>query len=116
VFNHGDMMRDFTYVDDIVAGVIAALDRVPADGENAPHRRYNLGNHRSERLLRFIELIERATNRKAIIELDEMQPGDVKETYADIDAATRDLGFHPRMTIDEGIPKFVDWYRKYHGV
>ncbi len=116
VFNHGDMMRDFTYVDDIVAGVVAALDRPPADGGTAPHRRYNLGNHRSEQLMRFIELIERATNRKAIIEFDELQPGDVKETYADIEAATRDLGFHPRTSIDAGIPIFVDWYRKYHGV
>jgi UDP-glucuronate 4-epimerase len=116
VFNHGDMRRDFTFVDDIVAGVIAALDRPPGSNGEAPHRRYNLGNHRSEQLLRFIELIERATNRKAIIEFDEMQPGDVKETYADIEAATRDLGFHPRTSIDEGLPRFVDWYRKYHGV
>jgi UDP-glucuronate 4-epimerase len=116
VFNHGDMMRDFTYVDDIVAGVVAALDSPPADGGAATQRRYNLGNHRSEPLMRFIELIERATNRKAIIEFDELQPGDVKETYADIEAATRDLGFHPRTAIDDGLPKFVDWYRKYHGV
>jgi UDP-glucuronate 4-epimerase len=115
VFNRGDMMRDFTYIDDIVAGVVAALDRPPA-GEGVPHRRYNLGNHRAEPLLRFVELIERATNKKAIVELDEMQPGDVKETYADIEAAQRDLGFHPRISIDVGIPKFVDWYRKYHGV
>jgi UDP-glucuronate 4-epimerase len=116
VFNHGDMMRDFTYVDDIVAGVAAALDRPPADGGTVPHRRYNLGNHRSEKLMYFIELIERATNRKAIIEFDDLQPGDVKETYADIEAAQRDLGFHPRTSIADGIPKFVDWYRKYHGV
>ena len=116
VFNHGDMMRDFTYVDDIVSGVIAALDRPPSGSDGAPHRRYNLGNHRSEKLMHFIELIERATNRKAIIEFDDLQPGDVKETYADIEAATRDLGFRPRMTIEAGIPKFVDWYRKYHGV
>jgi UDP-glucuronate 4-epimerase len=117
VFNHGDMMRDFTYIDDIVAGVVAALDNPPqsVDGD-APHRRYNLGNHRAEELLRFIQVIERATNRKAILEFEDMQPGDVKETYADIDAAMRDLGFHPRTSIDEGIPKFVDWFRKYHGV
>jgi len=117
VFNHGDMMRDFTYIDDIVAGVIAALDNPPpsVDG-SAPHRLYNLGNHRAEELLRFIQVIERATNRKAILEFEDMQPGDVKETYADIAAATRDLGFRPRTSIDEGIPKFVDWFRKYHGV
>ena len=117
VFNHGDMMRDFTYIDDIVAGVIAALDNPPpsVDG-GAPHRLYNLGNHRAEELLRFIQVIERATNRKAILEFEDMQPGDVKETYADIAAATRDLGFRPRTSIDDGIPKFVDWFRKYHGV
>ena len=116
VFNRGDMMRDFTYIDDIVAGVIAALDRPPPKDEGVPHRRYNLGNHRAEPLLRFVELIERATNKKAIIELEDMQQGDVKETYADIAAAQRDLGFHPRTAIDAGLPKFVDWYRKYHGV
>jgi UDP-glucuronate 4-epimerase len=117
VFNHGDMMRDFTYIDDIVAGVVAALDNPPSSaGGDAPHRRYNLGNHRAEELLRFIQVIERATNRKAVLEFDDMQPGDVKETYADIAAATRDLGFQPRTSIDDGIPKFVDWFRKYHGV
>jgi UDP-glucuronate 4-epimerase len=116
VFNHGDMMRDFTFVEDIVAGVVAALDRPPTGDGDVPHRRYNLGNHRAEKLMHFIGLIERATNRKAIIEFDELQPGDVKETYADIEAATRDLGFHPRTSIDQGIPRFVDWYRKYHGV
>src|SRR5690606_10516345 len=110
VFNHGDMMRDFTYVDDIVAGVMAALDRPPPGDVEAPHRRYNLGNRRAEKLRRFIELLERATNRKAIIEFDDLQPGDVKETYADIAAASRDLGFQPRTAIDIGIPRFVDWY------
>ncbi|MBL8571873.1 MAG: NAD-dependent epimerase/dehydratase family protein [Phreatobacter sp.] len=115
VFNNGDMKRDFTYVDDIVAGIIAALDRPPA-GAGARHRRYNLGNHRSEPLMRFIGEIERATNRKAVIEFLPMQPGDVKETYADIEASRRDLGFEPKTPIDEGIPRFVDWFRKYHGV
>lgn len=117
VFNRGDMRRDFTYIDDIVAGVLAALDRPPPRDEGgAPHRRYNLGNHRSEPLLRFIEQIERATNHKAIVELAEMQPGDVRETYADIEAAQRDLGFSPRTSIDEGIPRFVAWFRQYHGL
>ncbi len=117
VFNHGDMMRDFTYIDDIVAGVVAALDRPPPDvPREAPHRRYNLGNHRAEELLRFIQVIERATNRKAILTFEDMQPGDVKETYADIEHARRDLGFEPRTTIDEGIPRFVDWFRKYYGI
>ncbi len=117
VFNRGDMRRDCTYVDDIVAGVLAALDHVPAGtGGATPHRRYNLGNSHTEPLLRFIEVIERATNHKAILELTEMQPGDVKETYADIEAAKRDIGFSPRTSIDEGIPRFVAWFRQYHGI
>ena len=117
VFNRGDMRRDFTYVDDIVAGVLAALDHVPASaGGVTPHRRYNLGNSHAEPLLRFIEVIERATNHKAVVELAEMQPGDVKETYADIEAAKRDIGFSPRTSIDEGIPRFVAWFREYHGL
>ncbi len=115
VFNHGDMRRDFTYIDDVVAGVLVALDRPPTGKGKAPHRRYNLGNHKSEPLMRFIETIERATNHKAIIEFAEMQPGDVKETYADIAAAQLDLGFQPKTPIDKGIPQFVDWYRQYHG-
>jgi UDP-glucuronate 4-epimerase len=117
VFNRGDMQRDFTYIDDIVSGVLAALDHPPVRKDGMPpHRRYNLGNHRSEKLMRFIELIERATNHKAVIELADMQPGDVKETYADIEAAKRDLGFAPRTSIDEGIPRFVAWFRQHHGV
>jgi len=117
VFNRGDMQRDFTYIDDIVAGVLAALDHPPARQDGVPpHRRYNLGNNRSEPLMRFIELIERATNHKAKIELADMQAGDVKETYADIEAARRDLGFVPRTSIDEGIPRFVAWFRQHHGV
>ncbi len=115
VFNHGDMKRDFTYIDDIVAGVLAALDRPPQSaGGAAPHRRYNLGNHRAEPLLRFIQVIERATNHKAVIEFADMQPGDVKETFADIEASRRDLGFAPKTTIDDGIPRFVAWFREYH--
>jgi UDP-glucuronate 4-epimerase len=115
IFNHGDMRRDFTYIDDIVAGVLAAIGRPPPrDGEQPPNRIYNLGNHRSEPLLRFIEIIERACGREAIREFAEMQAGDVKETYADIEAARRDLGFEPKTSIDEGIPRFVDWYRSYH--
>ena len=115
VFNNGEMMRDFTYIDDIVHGVLAALDR-PADEAGPPHRLYNLGNHRSEPLMRLIGLIEQAVGRKAEIEFLPMQPGDVKETYADIDSSRRDLGFHPETTIDEGIPRFVSWFREYHGL
>jgi UDP-glucuronate 4-epimerase len=117
VFNNGDMKRDFTYVDDIAAGVLAALDHPPADdGAAAPHRVYNIGNNRSEPLLRFVELLEKAIGRKAVIEFAPMQPGDVKETYADITAIQRDLGFRPTTSIDVGLPRFVAWYRDYHGV
>ena len=113
VFNNGEMRRDFTYIDDIVAGTIAALDQPPEPGSEM-HRLYNLGNHRSEPLMRFIGVIERACGRKAIVEFKPMQPGDVPETYADITASTRDLGFAPRTSIDEGIPRFVAWFREFH--
>ena len=123
VFNHGDMSRDFTFIDDIVAGVIACLDRPPADdgaqkagGSVAPHAVYNIGNHRAERLPRVIELIERACGREAVIDYRPMQPGDVPATYADIDAIARDHGYAPTTAIDAGVPAFVDWYRTYHGV
>ncbi len=117
LFNGGEMRRDFTYVDDIVAGVIAALDRPPVAGDRqAAHRVYNLGNHRSEPLMRFVELIERATNHKAILDKQPMQPGDVRESFADIEASRRDLGFDPKTTIDVGVPRFVDWFRAYNGI
>ena len=120
VFNHGRMQRDFTYIDDIVAGVIACLDHPPADdgapkpgGSVAPHRIYNIGNHRSEELGRMIDVLEAACGREAIRDYQPMQDGDVPATYADISAIQRDLGFAPTTTIDAGIPKFVDWYRGY---
>jgi UDP-glucuronate 4-epimerase len=107
VFNNGDMKRDFTYIDDITTGVIATVDGAP------PHRVYNIGNHRSEPLLRFIEVIEKAVGKKAKIDLKPMQPGDVKETYADVSAIQRDLGFAPDTPIDVGIPRFVEWFKGY---
>ncbi len=123
VFNHGNMRRDFTYIDDIVTGVIACSDRAPADdgaekpgGSVAPHALYNIGNNRPEALMDFIATIEAATGRQAIVDLQPMQPGDVVETYADIDAIARDHGFAPTTALDVGIPKFVDWFRSYHGV
>ncbi len=113
VFNHGDMQRDFTYIDDIVTGVLAALDRPPE--AEPPHRIYNLGNNQSEPLMRFIGVIEDALGTKAEIDFQPMQPGDVQATYADISASQRELGFEPKTPIDEGIPSFVAWYRAYHG-
>jgi len=123
VFNDGRMQRDFTYIDDIVAGVVAALDRPPADdgvakpgGSIAPHALYNLGNHRAEPLGRLIDLVEAACGVPAIRDLQPMQPGDVPATYADIMDAARDLDFAPATGIDVGVPKFVRWYRDYAGV
>ena len=121
LYNGGQMRRDFTYIDDIVAGTVATLDSPPADdgqpkagGSTAPHALYNIGNNRSEDLMRVVELLERATGKKALLEPKPMQPGDVHETCADISAIERDHGFRPTTTIDEGIPSFVDWYRRYH--
>jgi UDP-glucuronate 4-epimerase len=123
LFNGGEMQRDFTYVDDIVRGVIACLDSPPADdgqvkagGSTSPHAIYNIGNSRSEDLMRVIQLLEQETGRKALLDPQPMQIGDIKETFADISAIERDHGFHPSTTIEEGIPKFVAWYREYHGL
>jgi UDP-glucuronate 4-epimerase len=123
LFNGGEMRRDFTYIDDIVRGVVACLDGPPADngevkagGSTSPHALYNIGNSRSEDLMRLIELIEQETGRKALLDPQPMQPGDVKETYADISAIEHDHDFHPSTPIDEGVPRFVAWYRDYHGI
>lgn len=123
VFNDGQMERDFTFIDDIVAGVIAVHDNPPPDdgaekagGSVAPHRLYNIGNNRSEPLGRVIELLERATGRQAVRNNLPIQPGDVIRTAADIEAIAGDLGYRPTTTIDVGVPRFVDWYRQYHGV
>ena len=123
IFNNGDMRRDFTYIDDIVRGVLACIDGPPADdgqekagGSQGPHAIYNIGNHRSEELMRMVSLLEQATGRKAVIEFKPMQPGDVKDTFADISAIRRDHGFEPNTTIDAGIPRFVDWFKQYHRI
>ena len=117
LFNRGDMKRDFTYVDDVVAGVLKVLDGPPPDGpESVPHRIYNIGNNHPEPLTRYVEIIERAAGRKAKVEYEPMQPGDVKETYADISAVQRDHGFAPKTSIDEGVPLFVSWFRGYYGL
>ncbi len=113
VFNRGDMSRDFTYIDDIVAGVIAALDR-PPEANPVPHRVYNLGNNKPEPLLGMIEILEDALGAKAEKILEPMQPGEVKATYADIDASRRDLGYDPATPIAEGIPRFVAWYKEHY--
>lgn len=114
VFNNGDMRRDFTYVDDIVEGVVRVLAAPPADdGEAAPYRLYNIGNSRPEGLLHMIETLERLIGRKAEKVFLPMQPGDVYETYADISDTTRDFGFEPTTSIETGLAKFVEWHDAY---
>ena len=123
LYNGGKMRRDFTYIDDIVRGVVACLDGPPVDdgsvkagGSTAPHAIYNIGNSRSEDLMRVVSLLEQATGREALLSPEPMQPGDVPDTFADISAIRRDHGFEPATSIDEGVPKFVEWYRGYHRV
>jgi UDP-glucuronate 4-epimerase len=120
VFNHGKMRRDFTYIDDIVAGVLATLNRPPLDngqkkpgGSVSPHAIYNIGNNQAEELGRFIEVIEAACGKSAQKIMMDMQPGDVPETYADITDIERDHGYAPSTPIDVGIPAFVEWLRNY---
>jgi UDP-glucuronate 4-epimerase len=120
VFDESRMQRDFTYIDDIVDGVVASLDRPPADdgaakpgGSVSAHAIYNLGNSRPEPLSALIAAIEKACGRAAIREPMPMQPGDVARTYADIEASRRDLGFEPRTSLEDGIARFVEWYRGY---
>lgn len=120
VYNYGEMSRDFTYIDDIVGGVLACHDRAPADdgskkagGSVKPHALYNIGNNRSEHLLRLIEVLEDALGRKAERNLLPMQAGDVHATYADITALTRDTGYTPHTPIEIGVPRFADWFRSY---
>ena len=123
VFNHGDMRRDFTYIDDIISGVMSCIDHPAADdgavkpgGSRAPHRLYNIGNNTPEPLLGMIATLEKALGILARRELLPMQDGDVPSTFADIRDIQRDMGFKPTTSIDVGLPRFVDWYRKYHGV
>lgn len=122
VFNHGDMYRDFTYIDDIITGVVASLDNPPPDdgapkagGSTRPHRLYNIGNHRSEHLMKVVAILEEQCGRKAIIEYLPMQPGDVRESFADIDAIRNDLGYEPTTSIEVGVPNFVNWYMNHPG-
>ncbi|HET6783461.1 MAG TPA: NAD-dependent epimerase [Pseudoxanthomonas sp.] len=126
VFNHGHHTRDFTYVDDIVEGVIRTLDRVPGPdpaydplnptpaSSTAPYRVYNIGNHQPVQLLRYIEVLEECLGRKAERNLLPLQPGDVPDTYADVSALQRDTGYSPSTSIETGVRRFVDWYRDFY--
>ena len=128
VFNQGQMRRDFTYIDDIVQGVVGTLDRSAAPNpdwtgaapdpgtSSAPYRLYNIGNNQPVELLRLIEVLENCLGRKAEKNLLPMQPGDVPATYADVDDLAHDIGFEPGTPIEEGVRRFVDWYREYYRV
>jgi UDP-glucuronate 4-epimerase len=128
VYNNGRMQRDFTYIDDIVEGVVRVMDRVPGpdpawSGNDpdpgtsyAPYRVYNIGNNRPVELLRFIQVLEEALGMTAQKRLLPLQPGDVPATCADVDDLMRDVGFCPATPIEEGIDRFVRWYREYYGV
>ncbi|MFN3232449.1 MAG: NAD-dependent epimerase/dehydratase family protein [Alphaproteobacteria bacterium] len=111
LFNNGKLKRDFTYIDDIVAGTLSVLDS-PPEGER-PHRVYNIGNNRPEEVTRLIEIIEAETGKTATINNEPLQPGDVEETYADIDAISRDHGFAPTTSLEDGMRAFIAWYRDY---
>jgi UDP-glucuronate 4-epimerase len=128
VFNNGNMVRDFTYIDDIVEGVVRTIDRParpdptwdsaspnPASSK-APYRIYNIGNNKPVQLMRYIEVLERSLGRKAQIEMLPMQPGDVPATMADVSALESDIGYRPKTTVEEGVPRFVEWYRSYYKV
>jgi len=128
LFNHGRMKRDFTYIDDIVEGVVRTLDRVPhgdaswssdmpdPGASRAPYRVYNIGNNQPVELMEFVAAIEEAVGRKAEKRMLPMQPGDVPATWADVDDLMRDTGFKPQTPIREGVRRFVEWYRGYYGV
>jgi UDP-glucuronate 4-epimerase len=127
VFNNGEHSRDFTYIDDIVEGVVRSLDRVAAPNEDwdgaspdpgtsaAPYRLYNIGNNNPVQLMDYIACIEKALGKKAEMNFLPLQPGDVPETYAEIDDLVRDIGYQPATEIEDGIAKFIEWYRDYYG-
>lgn len=115
VYNHGDMMRDFTYIDDIVQGISLVSQNPPIDhGVDAPYKLYNIGNNHPERLMDVIELLEKMLGKKAYKEFLPMQQGDVYQTYADIEALENEYGFHPMTSIEEGLREFTSWYMKYY--
>ena len=128
IYNHGDMERDFTYIDDIVEGVIRVTDQIPTgdpdwNGEHpdpaasfAPYRVYNIGNNRPVKLMTFVESIESALGKTAIKNMLPMQPGDVRSTCADVSALEQAVNFKPRTPIDVGVARFVEWYRDYYQV
>ena len=128
VFNNGNHSRDFTYIDDVIEGVVRVLDRVPqpnpdwsgdrpdAASSTAPYRLYNIGNNKPVELMHYIQVLEDCLGKKADKNMLPMQPGDVRATYADIDDLVRDVGYRPETGVEQGLSAFVDWYRDFYGV
>ena len=126
IFNNGNHQRDFTYIDDITEGVIRILDKIPEPNpawsgdhpdsatSTAPYRLYNIGNNTTVELMRYLEVLEGCLGKKAEKNMLPLQPGDVQATYADIDDLVRDVGYRPETTIEEGLARFVDWYRDFY--
>lgn len=127
VFNYGQMRRDFTYIDDIIEGIVRVMERIPQGdpqwsgdqpdpaSSQAPYRIYNIGNNQPVELMRYIEVLEDALGKKAKKNMLPMQPGDVPATWADTDDLTRDVGFKPKTSVEDGVRRFVLWYREYFG-
>jgi UDP-glucuronate 4-epimerase len=128
VFNHGNMLRDFTYVDDIVEGIVRVMNKTPQSNPAwkhstsdisesiAPYKIYNIGNNSPVKLTDFIEAIEDELGKKATKELLPLQPGDVPETYADVSDLVRDVGYKPNTSVAKGVRNFIDWYKKYYHI
>ena len=124
LFNHGRMRRDFTYIDDVARVVLRLIDHVPqgdppgseGTGGSAPARIYNVGNNRPEDLMHVVAVLEKELGRAAVAQMLPMQPGDVMETYADIDDLAREVGFRPQTSIEDGIRGFVAWYRDHYSL
>ena len=114
VYNRGDMMRDFTYVDDIVNGIAAILENTPEETDGVRHKVYNIGNNQPVKLMDFIELLEQCLGKTAQKEFLPMQPGDVYQTFADVTELERDFGFRPEITLEEGLARYARWYRNYY--
>lgn len=123
VFNNGQMERDFTFIDDIVDGIVAVIGSAPVDdaspktgGSIGPHAIYNIGNSCPRKLMDVISIMERVCGRQAIIEMQPMQKGDVTRTYADVSALERDFGYAPKVSVEEGMDRFISWFKSYHGI
>ncbi len=128
VFNHGKMQRDFTYIDDIIEGVVRVMGRLPVANPNwqgdapdpgtsyAPYKIYNIGNNQPVELLKFIEVIEAALGKKAKKQFMDLQPGDVVATYADVDDLMQDVGFKPATPIEKGVALFIEWYQRFYSI